>query len=141
MRPDIVLCHNLYPMAVVEIKRPSASPTALTAAAHQAGKYAEAIDVPFAFATDGNRIVKLRLPEGEETWIAGFPTPSNLWALFGREWLEDDPRLFPPYRDPKMTPMIHHARAVSQTVEAIVNGKKRVLISVAIGTGMTFAAL
>lgn len=140
MRPDIVLSHNLYPMAAVEIKRPSDYPLALTVAADQAGEYAEAIDVPFAFATDGSGIVELRLAEGEESWITSFPSPSSLWSLLGREWDEGDPRLFPPHRDPKITPMIYQARAVSQAVEAIVNGKNRVLISMAAGTGMTYVA-
>jgi len=140
MRPDIVLCHNLYPLAVVEVKRHSDAPPALATAADQAGEYAEAIDVPFAFATDGNGIVELRLSTGEQTSIASFPSPSDLWSLLGREWSKDDPRLFPPYRDPKTAPRIHHAQAVSQAVEAIVNGGKRALISMPVGTGMTYVA-
>lgn len=140
MRPDIILSHNLYPMAVVEIKRPSDNPLALTAAADQAADYAKAINVPFAYATDGSGIVELRLAEGEENWITSFPSPSSLWSLLGREWDEGDPRLFPPYRDSALALMPHQVEAVSKIVEAVVNGKKKVLVSMATGTGMSYVA-
>lgn len=139
MRVDIVLLYNLYPLAVIEVKSPSTS-LKLVAAVDQAIQYADALDVPFAFVTDGPNIIEASPLRGETRTHVRFPAPSELWSSLGREWDESDPRLFPPFRDPKMTPRLHQAQAVSRAVEAVVNGKKRGLISMATGTGITYVA-
>lgn len=137
MRVDIILLYHLYPLAVIEIKRFDAS---LELAADQAFRFAEAIDVPFAFVADGTRIIKVSTLEGESQTYEKFPAPSELWSMLGGEWNENDPRLFPPFRDRKMTSRVYQAQAVSRAVEAVVNGEKRLLLSMATGTGKTYVA-
>lgn len=138
LRPDMVLLCQLFPLAVIEIKGSAAG---LESAAYQVLQYAEAVEVPFAFVTDGIRIVEVSTAGSQSREYQRFPAPPDLWSMLGREWDESDPRLFPPLRSPQMAPRLHHAHAVSRAIDAVMNGRKRVLMTMATGTGKTYVAL
>jgi type I restriction enzyme R subunit len=137
MHVDIVLLYHLYPLAAIELKGLGVS---LEPTTDQVLQHAKAVDVPFAFVTDGAKVFGISAHEGRRRTYARFLTPSELWSALGREWDENDPRLFPPFRDPKMSMRVHHALAVSRTVEAVIDGNKRILISMPQGSGKTFVA-
>jgi hypothetical protein len=136
-RVDVVLSHNLYPLAVVEVKAVGSS---LESAIDQVLQYAEAVAVSFGFITDGVDIIEVDAFGGEAKARTKFPTPQELWSSLGREWHESDPRLFPPHQDPSMMPRIYQVEAVSRVVEAVLSDKKRILVSMAQGTGKTYVA-
>ena len=138
IRPDIIALHNLFPLAVIETKGPVAQ---LDSIAEGARQKAEAVGVPFAFATDGKVILEAKFAESEYRRYEKFPSPSDLWSLLDRPWSEHDPRLFAPFRSPKSVPRFHQAQAVSQALEAVVNGNKRILLSMATGSGKSYVAL
>jgi type I restriction enzyme R subunit len=131
---DIVLLHNLYPFAVVSIQE-------LEAARERVIQWAKAIEVPFAFVTDGTNILQFDIAADEVETCQKFPVPAELWSSLGREWDERDPRLFPPCRKPEITLQVHHVLAVSNAVEAVTNGERRVLLSMVRGSGSVFVAL
>lgn len=136
-RIDMVLLYNLYPLAVIEIKSPL---TSLKGATIQVNKYAEIVNVPFTFITNGNKIIDAKYMEENHKAYDRFPTPSELWSLLGREWNENDPRLFAPFRDSSMDLKLHHAQAISRSVESIVSGNKHVLISMIFGGGVNYVS-
>lgn len=135
-RIDVVLLYNLYPLAAIEIKN---SLAALSDATSQIIRNAEAINVPFAFATDGNKIIDVKL-DGTYKMQDKFPTPSELLLLLGREWTDKDPRLFPPFHDFNVKPRLHHVQAISRCVESIINGDKRALVSLTPGSGSAYVS-
>jgi type I restriction enzyme R subunit len=134
---DFVLLYNLYPFAVIGVNGSNTSPGPIV---DQLLECADATGIPFAFLTDGTVFIEPNRPEGQSKAYARFPSPTKLWSLLGRDWDESDPRLFPPYPDLQGTPTVHHALAVSRTVEAIMEGDKHVLIFWAPHSGRTHIA-
>jgi hypothetical protein len=55
----------------------------------QALEYAEILNIPFAFASNGDGFVfhdrTGTLPDVESTPLGGFPSPARLWSIY-REW-------------------------------------------------------
>ena len=130
-----------FPIAVVEAKANYLEPgTGL----QQAKDYAEILDLKFAYATNGKGIVEFDFMTGTETELASFPTPGDLWARLekaqhlGAE--EADSFLSPFYVQAGRKPRYYQEIAINRTVQCILQGKKRILITMATGTGKTLVA-
>jgi type I restriction enzyme, R subunit len=151
LRADYVLEYRPgFPIAVVEAKRSYSIPAK---GLQQAKQYASLLDVPFAFSTNGRGIVEDDRNTGiERDDLVGFPTPDVLWARY-REWrgLGDEivaEGLLLPFnrslRNPDGSikePRYYQRTAVNRTVRAILNGDRRLLLTMATGTGKTFVAM
>lgn len=80
-RADYLLRYRKdFPLAVVEAKAAYKSPSD---GLQQAREYAEILDLPFAYATNGHGIVEFDRLTGLESEIPTFPTPDELWAHGG----------------------------------------------------------
>jgi len=89
---DYVLEHSDgLPLAVIEAKRWRRDPAA---GFEQVKRYAELLDVPFAYYTDGDRILELDSRAGRLAEIGTFPSPGQLWHRY-----RDDRDLAEPARD------------------------------------------
>jgi len=151
LRADYVLEYRPgLPIAVVEAKREHAIPGA---GLQQAKNYARLLDVPFAFSTNGKGIVEDDRNTGiERENLAGFPSPDILWARY-REWkgIDDssvaDGLLLPFNRDVRnpdgsvKEPRYYQIKAINLAVRAILSGDKRLLLTMATGTGKTFVSM
>ncbi|MEQ8288729.1 MAG: DEAD/DEAH box helicase family protein [Gammaproteobacteria bacterium] len=130
-----------FPIAVVEAKADYKTPGA---GLSQAKEYAEILDLKFAYSTNGRGIVEFDFLTGIERNIDQFPGPEELWTrLNGSEALpepEQEKILAPYYRDPERRPRYYQQIAINRTVEQIVKGKNRILITMATGTGKTVVA-
>ena len=141
-RADYLLRYRRdFPIAVVEAKADYKTPSA---GLSQAKKYAEVLDLKFAFATNGKGIVEFDYLTGMERSVPTFPTPAELWARLGKNdplaTPEEEKLLSPYYPDPERPPRYYQQIAINRTVEAIVRGKNRILITMATGTGKTVVA-
>jgi type I restriction enzyme R subunit len=138
-----------FPIAVIEAKRLFKLPGD---GLQQAMRYAEMLDLGFAYSTNGRGIVEHDYDTGRQQELIDFPSPERLWARF-QAWrgirdpaLADDLAL-PFNRDLRNTdgtiksPRYYQTVAINLTVEAVLRGTKRVLITMATGTGKTFVAL
>jgi type III restriction/modification enzyme restriction subunit len=132
---DIVLLYNLFPLAVVEIKRNIVSPELVDFSARE---FAEILGVPFALVTDKTRTLVINTQSGRTQTLVDFPTPKDLWITMGREWGQSDPRLYPPYLLEHRDFGLHQAIAVGRVIEAILNGQRRILLAMTIGTGRSW---
>jgi len=151
LRADYVLEYRPgLPVAVVEAKRSYSIPGK---GIQQAKSYASLLDVPFAYSTNGQGIVEDDRNTGiERDDLVGFPSPAVLWARY-REWrgLGDEiaaEGLLLPFnralRNPDGSvkePRYYQRTAVNRAVRAILRGDKRLLITMATGTGKTFVAM
>src|SRR5438034_368043 len=128
-----------FPLAVVEAK-----PEYKTAAdgLQQAKQYAEMLGLRFAYASNGPEILEFDYFTGKETKIESYPAPEQLWQRFRKgESLTDDSAveqlLTPINFTLKQGERYYQQIAINRAVEAIVTGKRRVLLTMATGTGKT----
>ena len=146
---DIVLYHKPnMPLAVIEAK----------ANKHEIGKgmqqgldYARLLDVPFAFASNGDGFIfhDKTVAEGSlietEIPLDAFPTPEQLWQKFCA-WkgytASQLPIITQDYYDDGLgkSPRYYQLQAINKTIEGVSRGQDRILLVMATGTGKTYTA-
>ena len=145
-RADYLLCYqpNL-PLAVVEAKD---NHHPVGGGLQQAIAYAEALDVPFAFSSNGDAFLfhdrtGRSSPVERQIGLDEFPSPEDLWRRY-RAWkgLDDASGKLarqPGHEDPGgKEPRYYQRAAIQRAVEAVARGRRRVLLVMATGTGKTF---
>jgi type I restriction enzyme R subunit len=135
------------PIAVVEAKDNNHS---VGAGMQQALDYAEILDVPFAYSSNGDAFLEhdRTVKDGivtREIPLDAFPTPDELWARYrvAKGWTPAEEALATQayYEDGSgKTPRYYQITAINRTVEAIALGKNRILLVMATGTGKTYTA-
>ena len=130
-----------YMIAVVEAKAAYKSPGD---GLQQAKEYAEILGLKFAYSTNGHNIIEFDYLTGQERQLDAFPTPDELWARFrNRQGLSDERAsrlLTPSYHLSGKSPRYYQEIAINHTVQAILQGKRRILLTMATGTGKTVVA-
>lgn len=145
LRADYALFHKPnIPLAVVEAKDNTHT---IGAGMQQALRYAELLDVPFVFSSNGDGFVfrDATLSTGvlEQTLtLDQFPSPAELWARYcaWKGWSPEVQRIAAFDYSPSKTPRYYQLNAINRTVEAIAAGQNRVLLVMATGTGKTYTA-
>ncbi len=146
-RADYVLFRKPgIPIAVIEAKDNNHT---VGDGMQQALSYAEMLDVPFAFSSNGDSFLfhDMTSAGSTERTIAldAFPSPDELWNGY-RSWKGLAPEVERVvqqdyYTDPGgKGPRYYQARAINRTVEAIAKGQDRALLVMATGTGKTYTA-
>jgi len=147
-RADYVLFHkpNL-PIAIIEAKD---NKHTVGSGMQQALGYAEMLQVPFVFSSNGNgflfhnKIAKDGVVERELS-LDEFPSADMLWqwwaehqglsthqqALVAQDYYSDGSNKAPRY---------YQLLAINKTIEAIAKEQKRILLVMATGTGKTYTA-
>jgi type I restriction enzyme, R subunit len=134
-------------LAVIEAKDNS---HAVGDGMQQALAYADALQTPFVFASNGDGFVlhdRTGLSEQCESQLSleAFPAPEELWRRYCRwKGLSDDQQrvALQPYYDGsnRKEPRYYQRNAIQKVVEAIAKGQTRLLLVMATGTGKTFVA-
>lgn len=141
-RADYLLYYRRdFPIAVVEAKElglPAES------GVQQAREYAEILGLKFAYATNGHRIIEIDYTTGTERAVERFATPAELWhRLTAAAALPDPatPHLLEPFNLVSgKVPRYYQQIAIDRVIEAILRGQRRVLATLATGTGKTCVA-
>ena len=135
------------PLAVVEAKDNN---HAVGAGMQQALEYAEILDVPFAYSSNGDAFL-----EHDRTVTTGtvtreisldqFPAPDALWSRYcaAKGWTEGQQKVTTQeYYDDgsRKSPRYYQRIAINRTVDAIARGENRLLLVMATGTGKTYTA-
>lgn len=141
-RADYILRYTRdFSIAVVEAKPEG---TAVGSGLQQAKEYAEILGLKFAYATNGHEIVEFDYTTGREERVIEFPSPDALWQrLRGSERLSDDQAarlLTASNLMTSATPRYYQEIAINRAVQAILQGRSRVLLTMATGTGKTVVA-
>jgi type I restriction enzyme R subunit len=137
---DYVLVYRGHKLAVIEAK---ARDKPLTEGLGQAKDYATKLAAPLAYATNGQGIYAVDMRNGVEGETPNYPSPDALWTkIFAEQDAWRDRFAAVPYEDKGGA---FHARyyqdiAVDRVLEAIAKGRKRILLTLATGTGKTFIA-
>ena len=136
------------PIAVVEAKDNNHS---VSFGLQQAITYAQMMDIPFAYSSNGDAFFEHDFLTGKERQIPldQFPTQEELFERFyaevndGSGYSEAEKRVVDqPYYSSQNTypPRYYQRNAVNRTVEAIARGQQRLLLVMATGTGKTYTA-
>jgi type I restriction enzyme R subunit len=116
----------------------------------QALDYAETLDVPFAYSSNGDGFVehdrtgKAASPE-RDLALEDFPTAEQLWSRYrgfkGYTPQQEIVTTQDYYSDPSgKAPHYFQQVAINRTVDAIARGENRILLVMATGTGKTYTA-
>lgn len=125
------------PIAVIEAKRwREPAETGL----QQAKNYAQKLDIPFAYATNGQKIIEYDFLTKNETIISSYPSPEQLKQRWQQHKTLSKALLEPSYQEPKRKLRYYQQLAVNRAVEAISAGQNRLLLCMATGTGKTTTA-
>lgn len=146
---DYVLYYNrATPIAIVEAKDAS---HAVAHGLQQAKEYAQMMDAPFAFSSNGLGYQEYDFLTGKERYFSmdQFPTKEDLYARFisesnGGAGLSDNQMkvIDQPFCTGQdiFPPRYYQRNAVNRTVNSVAQGKKRLLLVMATGTGKTYTA-
>jgi type I restriction enzyme R subunit len=147
-RADYVLYYKPnIPLALIEAKD---NTQPIGAGIQQGLEYAETLDIPFVFASNGDGFVfhdRTGTGDAVETSIAldAFPAPEELWQRYVA-WKGLTPAaeqiVLEDYFDDGSgkAPRYYQVNAVNAAMEAIAKGQKRVLLVMATGTGKTYTS-
>ncbi len=135
------------PLAVVEAKDNNHS---VGAGMQQALEYAETLDVPFAYSSNGDGFLEHdRTGKGgtveREIALDQFPSADELWArLHAEKGSTPEQQLVAAqdyYDDGSgRVPRYYQQIAINRTTDAIARGQNRILLVMATGTGKTYTA-
>jgi len=136
---DYLLRYKGENLAIIEAKQLSRHPTD---GLEQAKNYADKLRLSFAYCTNGERIYEFDMITGKGQYVDHYPTPEVLYH-----------RIYPISNQPKeeitaqpymitgnFKPRYYQELAVNRAIQAITEGEKRVLLTLATGTGKTFIA-
>lgn len=137
---DYVLEYRNTKLAVVEAK---ADDKALTEGVGQAKDYAGKLAIRFTYASNGKGIYGIDMHTGHEGEIASFPGPEALWqATFANENAWRDRFAAVPFEDKGgyFQGRYYQDIAIERVLTALAEGRERILLTLATGTGKTFIA-
>ena len=137
---DYVLTYRNNKLAVIEAKRRDLPDTE---GVGQAKKYAEKLQTRFAYSTNGIGIYQIDMTTGAEQYVAQYPTPDELWnSVFAEQNVWRDRFAAIPFEDQggQRQARYYQDIAVRRVLEAIAEGRDRILLTLATGTGKTFIA-
>ncbi|HLS30098.1 MAG TPA: DEAD/DEAH box helicase family protein [Flavobacteriaceae bacterium] len=136
---DYLLRYNNVKLAIIEAKKASLHPTE---GLQQAIDYGKKLNVDFVYSTNGKKIYEFQLSKGKGQYINKFPTPEELYHRVYDENKDLKEHLHKiPFLLEKFEPRYYQEGAVNNAIEHIANGDKRILLTLATGTGKTFIAL
>jgi len=147
-RADYILYYKPnIPIALIEAKD---NTHAIGDGMQQGLGYAETLDIPFVFSSNGDGFVlhdRTGNSAEKETTLGNddFPSPGDLWARF-RAWKgltpEAEEIVLQDYHDDGSgkEPRYYQVNAINATIDAIAKGRDRILLVMATGTGKTYTA-
>ncbi|MBE8993125.1 EcoAI/FtnUII family type I restriction enzme subunit R [Microcystis aeruginosa] len=138
---DYVLVYRGHKLATLEAKKRDAHPTE---GLGQAKDYAERLQTPFALCSNGLRIYQVDTRAGKEGYIDRYPTPEELWAATypdPNHWRDRFATVPPDNKSGMREARYYQHNAIQAVLEAIAAGQKRMLLTMATGTGKTAIAL
>ena len=143
-KADYVLFYrNNIPLAVVEAKGGYKD---AKSGYQQAVDYAREIGAPYAYSTNGDDLIEedfINKRNNDKLKLKDLPGPDELWQRYvnDKKLSKEQAYLIAyPYWGGAKTPRYYQMIAINRTIEAIAEGRKRILLVLATGTGKTFTA-
>ena len=148
-KADYLLEYKKKKLAVIEAKSDERD---VSEGIPQAKLYAELLHIRYAYATNGDEIwgIDMGVKDEEGNYIVPskegpvdrFPSPQELWAMTYTEanaW-RDTFNLCPLNRGGGREPRYYQEIAIDAVLTAVAKGQRRILLTMATGTGKTYTA-
>jgi type I restriction enzyme R subunit len=135
---DYLLQYNNTNVGLIEAKRENLP---ITEGLQQAQDYGSKLGVRFVYSTNGHGIFEYDMDLDTGKKIDSFPTPEELYQRVQGSNPQKVKMLTEPLiQEGSMIPRYYQKLAVQRAIGAIADEKKRVLLTLATGTGRTFIA-
>ena len=137
---DYVLIYRNHKLAVIEAK---AWNEAVSEGVAQAKNYAQKLAIRFTYSTNGQGIYAVDMESGKEGALASYPTPEELWALTfekANAWRDRFAAIAFEDKGGSHPSRYYQDIAVERVMDSVSNNTKRILLTLATGTGKTFIA-
>jgi len=108
----------------------------------QVKDYGNKLQIRFVYTTNGQKIYEFDLHAGKGDFIDKYPSPEELYhRMIGpEETMKQEILSQQYYLSGGMKPRYYQEIAIQKALEAIAEGKDRILLTLATGTGKTFIA-
>ena len=135
---DYLLQYNNSNIGLIEAKREGLP---ITEGLQQAQDYGRKLGVRFVYSTNGHGIFEYDMNSNSGNEIDHYPTPEELYQRVEGNSVQKSTMLKEPLiQEGSMIPRYYQKLAVQRAIGAIAEGKNRVLLTLATGTGKTFIA-
>ncbi|MBU2541942.1 DEAD/DEAH box helicase family protein [Patescibacteria group bacterium] len=134
---DYILVYKNCKLAVVEAKAESFS---MTEGVTQAKVYAEKLHIDYTYSTNGKEIYQISMKTGEENEVDLFPTPEELWNKTFSDQNEWKEKFSDVPNEGEYGKRYYQEIAINNVLNAVVEEKNRILLTMATGTGKTAVA-
>ncbi|HFC36183.1 MAG TPA: DEAD/DEAH box helicase [Candidatus Moranbacteria bacterium] len=134
---DYILVYKNQKIGVIEAK---AETLPATEGVGQAKGYAEKLRINYTYATNGKEIYEINMETVEEQYITDFPTPDELWNKTFSDWNEWKDKFACVPNEGEYGKRYYQEIAINNVLNAVAEGKKRILLTMATGTGKTAVA-
>ena len=141
-RADFILRYRPdFPIAIVEAKSEYKN---AAEGLQQAREYAEILGLKFAYSTNGREIIEIDYTTGVEKEVSAYPSPQELWQRLSQAEnitpRMEDHLLAPTYPDKSKPLRYYQEIAVNRAVQSVLQGRKRILLTLCTGAGKTAVA-
>ena len=137
---DYVLIYRNHKLAVIEAK---AWDEAVSEGVAQAKNYAQKLAIRFTYSTNGQGIYAIDMETGKEGELASYPTPEELWAQTfekANAWRDRFAAVAFEDKGGSHPSRYYQDIAVERVMDSVSKNTKRILLTLATGTGKTFIA-
>lgn len=137
-----------FPIAEIEAKR---SYEHWADGISDAKEKAKILGLLFAYSTNGEKFEEFDFSTNQQRTLDKFPTPDELYERWQRATKQSfidftqisqdkNPFLVPLYYTPQKEFRYYQLLAINKVIEAVMKGEKRILLTLATGTGKTYVA-
>jgi len=134
---DYVLVYKGIKLAIVEAK---SSDLEVGEGVAQAKQYADKLQLQTTYSTNGKEIYSICLKTGQEGIVSNYLTPDELWNKTFSEQNEWRDKFASIPEDGHFGKRFYQEIAINNALEAVAQGKQRILLTLATGTGKTVVA-
>jgi type I restriction enzyme R subunit len=134
---DYVLVYKGIKLAIVEAK---SADLEVGEGVAQAKQYADKLQLQTAYSTNGKEIYSICLKTGKEGIVSNYLTPDELWNKTFSEQNEWRDKFASIPEDGHFGKRFYQEIAINNALEAVAQGKQRILLTLATGTGKTVVA-
>ena len=137
---DYLLTKNGANLGIIEAK---STQETYREGIQQAIEYAKLLDIRFTYASDGDNYYQIDTISGDEKLVDRLPTPDELWDMTfsdSTNWEMEFRKVPLKLHAEEKSFRYYQKIAVERTMRAIAENKKRILLTLATGTGKTFLA-
>lgn len=134
---DYILVYKNRKIGVIESKAENLEATEGVA---QAKAYAQKLHIDYTYSTNGKEIYEISMKTGQEQVIPNFPTPDELWNKTYSDQNEWKEKFAGVPNEGEYGKRYYQEIAINNILNAVAEEKKRILLTMATGTGKTAVA-